>query len=62
MTVIEMIRRAVQLDGGDVELVEVTTDGVVRIRFPWCPHRLFVTLQMGLDRHLYRIAACGDVG
>ena len=32
MAVIEMIRPAVQLDGGDVELVEVTTDGVLRIR------------------------------
>lgn len=30
---INLIRPAIQADGGDVELVDVTTDGTVRIRF-----------------------------
>ncbi len=30
--VLENIRPALQADGGDVELVEVTEDGVVRVR------------------------------
>ena len=50
-----MIRPAVQSDGGDVELVEVTTDGVVRVRFHGacidCPSR-DITLQMGIERNL----------
>jgi Fe-S cluster biogenesis protein NfuA len=30
---INLIRPAIQADGGDVELVDVSTDGTVRIRF-----------------------------
>jgi Fe-S cluster biogenesis protein NfuA len=30
---INLIRPAIQADGGDVELVEVTSDGIVKIRF-----------------------------
>ena len=31
-SVINLIRPAVQADGGDIELVDVTADGVVQIR------------------------------
>lgn len=53
--VIERIRPAVQLDGGDVELVEVTGDGVVKIRFHGacvgCPSSS-MTLHMGIERNV----------
>lgn len=53
--VIERIRPAVQLDGGDVELVEVTEDGVVRIRLHGacvgCPSSS-MTLHMGIERNV----------
>ena len=31
--ILSLIRPAVQSDGGDLELVDVTEDGVVRVRF-----------------------------
>lgn len=53
--VIELIRPAVQADGGDLELVEVTDAGVVRIRFlgacVGCPSSE-MTLQMGIERNV----------
>jgi len=53
--VIERIRPAVQADGGDVELVEVTDAGVARIRFHGacigCPSSS-MTLHMGIERNL----------
>jgi len=53
--VLNLIRPAVQSDGGDVELVEVTDDGVVRIRLHGacvgCPSSS-VTLQVGIERNL----------
>lgn len=53
--VVERIRPAVQSDGGDVELVEVTDDGVVRIRLHGacigCPSSS-MTLQMGIERNV----------
>ncbi len=53
--VINLIRPAVQADGGDVELVEVTADQIVRIRLHGacvgCPSST-VTLQMGIERNL----------
>ena len=53
--VIDLIRPAVQADGGDVELVEVTPEGVVRIRLHGacvgCPSST-ITLQMGIERNL----------
>ena len=53
--VIERIRPAVQLDGGDVELVEVTEEGVVRIRLHGacvgCPSSS-MTLHMGIERNV----------
>ncbi len=53
--VIERIRPAVQSDGGDVELVEVTAAGVVRIRLHGacvgCPSSS-MTLHMGIERNV----------
>ncbi|MCW5777025.1 MAG: NifU family protein [Phycisphaeraceae bacterium] len=53
--VIELMRPAVQADGGDLELVGVTQGGLVRIRFHGacvgCPSAT-MTLQMGIERNL----------
>ncbi|MBB6430242.1 Fe-S cluster biogenesis protein NfuA [Algisphaera agarilytica] len=53
--VIERIRPAVQSDGGDVELVEVTDEGIARIRFHGacigCPSSS-MTLHMGIERNI----------
>jgi Fe-S cluster biogenesis protein NfuA len=53
--VIDLIRPAVQADGGDIELVDVTAAGVVQIRFHGachgCPSST-MTLQMGIERSL----------
>ncbi len=49
------VRPALQNDGGDVELVEVTDDGVVKVRLTGacrgCPMAQ-MTLQMGIERVL----------
>jgi len=54
-SVIDLIRPAVQADGGDIELVDVAASGVVQIRFHGacigCPSRN-MTLQMGIERNL----------
>jgi Fe-S cluster biogenesis protein NfuA len=53
--VIDLIRPAVQADGGDIELVDVMEDGTVSIRFHGachgCPSST-MTLQMGIERNL----------
>jgi Fe-S cluster biogenesis protein NfuA len=53
--VLEMIRPALQADGGDVELVEVTDDGVVKVRLVGacghCPMST-MTLKMGIEKTL----------
>ncbi len=50
---LEEVRPALQRDGGDVELVEVTEDGVVKVRLQGackgCPMAQ-MTLQMGIER------------
>ncbi len=52
---LEEVRPALQRDGGDVELVEVTDDGVVKVRLQGacqgCPMAQ-MTLQMGIERVL----------
>jgi len=54
-SVINLIRPAVQADGGDIELVDVAADGVVQIRFHGachgCPSST-MTLQDGIERNL----------
>jgi len=53
--VLEQIRPALQADGGDVELVEITEDGVVKVRLKGacgsCPMST-MTLKMGIERTL----------
>jgi Fe-S cluster biogenesis protein NfuA len=53
--VIDLIRPAVQADGGDIELVDVSEGGVVQIRFHGachgCPSST-MTLQDGIQRNL----------
>lgn len=53
--VIQLIRPAVQSDGGDVELVGITPEGVAQIRLHGscvgCPSSQ-VTLQVGIERNL----------
>jgi Fe-S cluster biogenesis protein NfuA len=55
MKVLDMIRPALQADGGDVELVEVTADGVVKVKLVGacghCPMST-MTLKMGIERTL----------
>ncbi len=51
--VINRIRPAIQGDGGDLELVEVCDDGVVKVRMHGacvgCPSAS-ITLKMGIER------------
>jgi Fe-S cluster biogenesis protein NfuA len=53
--VLNLIRPAIQDDGGDVELVEVTKDGIARVRLHGacvgCPSSS-MTLQMGIERNV----------
>lgn len=54
-TVINLIRPSVQADGGDIELVDVASDGVVSIRFHGacigCPSS-HMTLQSGIENNI----------
>ncbi|MFX1496197.1 MAG: NifU family protein [Promethearchaeota archaeon] len=51
--VIEKIRPQLQADGGDVEIVEITDDGIVKVRLQGtcagCPYSQ-QTLSMGIER------------
>ena len=53
--VLNLIRPAIQDDGGDVELVEVTKDGIAKVRLKGacvgCPSSS-MTLQMGIERNV----------
>jgi Fe-S cluster biogenesis protein NfuA len=53
--VLDLIRPAIQSDGGDLELVEVAEDGTVSVRFHGacvgCPSSA-MTLQVGIERQL----------
>ena len=53
--VLDMIRPNLQADGGDVELIEVTDDGVVKVKLVGacghCPMST-MTLKMGIERTL----------
>jgi Fe-S cluster biogenesis protein NfuA len=53
--VIDQIRPNLQADGGDIELVEVTDDGVVKVRLQGACHGCpgaAMTLKMGVERLL----------
>ena len=53
--VLEKVRPALQADGGDVELVDVTEDGVVSVKLTGacgsCPMST-MTLKMGIEKTL----------
>ncbi|MDD3678250.1 MAG: NifU family protein [Dehalococcoidales bacterium] len=53
--VLEMIRPSLQADGGDVELVDVTEEGIVKVRLTGhcagCPMST-MTLKNGIERIL----------
>jgi len=53
--VIDLIRPAIQADGGDVELIDVDEEGIVRIRLHGacvgCPSST-MTLKRGIERNL----------
>jgi len=53
--ILEQIRPSLQFDGGDVELVEVTEDGVVKVKLTGacgsCPFAT-MTLKAGIERIL----------
>ena len=53
LKVLEQVRPGLKADGGDVELVEVTDDGVVKVRLKGacgsCPMST-MTLKMGIER------------
>lgn len=55
---LEQLRVPLQMDGGDVELVEVTDDGVVKVRLTGacsgCPMSQ-MTLKMGIEQNLKEI-------
>jgi Thioredoxin-like proteins and domains len=53
--VIDQIRPNLQADGGDIELIEVTADGTVRVRLQGACHGCpgaAMTLKMGVERLL----------
>jgi len=52
------VRPALQQDGGDVELVEVTEEGVVKVRLTGACHgcpMAQMTLQVGIERFLKQL-------
>ena len=53
--IIDLMRPAVQADGGDLELVDVSDEGLVKVRFHGacvgCPSSN-LTLQAGIERNL----------
>jgi len=53
--VINSVRPMLQADGGDVQLVDVTADGIVKLRLTGacggCPMSSY-TLKMGIERKL----------
>ena len=52
------VRPALQKDGGDVELVEVTEEGVVKVRLTGACHgcpMAQMTLQVGIERFLKQL-------
>ena len=53
--IMERIRPAIQADGGDIELVDITDEGVVQVRFHGacvgCPSSS-MTLKAGIERNI----------
>ena len=57
---LEQVRPGLQADGGDVELVDVTKDGVVKVRLKGacgcCPMATY-TLKLGIEKKLKELVA-----
>jgi len=55
MAVLDAVRPAIQADGGDIELVDISGDGEVRVRFLGacveCPSAN-LTLKVGIEQNL----------
>lgn len=55
LEILEKIRPSLQADGGDVELVDVSDDGIVKVRLKGacssCPMST-MTLKMGIEKTL----------
>ncbi len=55
---LNQVRPSLKADGGDVELVEVTAEGVVKVRLTGacggCPMAT-VTLKNGIEQHLKKV-------
>lgn len=53
--ILDLIRPAVQSDGGDIELLDITAEGVVKVRMHGacvgCPSSS-MTLRQGIERNL----------
>lgn len=50
---IELIRPSLQADGGDVELIDVSVDGIVKVRLTGACHGCpmsQMTLKMGIEK------------
>jgi len=50
---IEMVRPSLQADGGDVELIDVSADGVVKVKLTGACHGCpmsQMTLKMGIEK------------
>jgi Fe-S cluster biogenesis protein NfuA len=57
-TALEEIRPALRADGGDVELVEVTDDGIVTVKLTGACHGCpmgMQTLELGIEAHLRKM-------
>ncbi len=56
-TVLNKVRPNLQADGGDVELVDVSEDGIVKVRLTGACHGCpmsQMTLKMGIERYLQK--------
>ncbi|MCX7028116.1 MAG: NifU family protein [Spirochaetes bacterium] len=57
-TAIQDVRPSLQADGGDIELVSVTEDGIVKVRLTGacgsCPYSL-MTLKQGVESYLKKV-------
>ena len=53
--VIEEIRSMLQMEGGDIELVDITDEGIVKVKLKgacsFCPMSIY-TLKLGIEQRL----------
>lgn len=58
LSAIQDVRPSLQADGGDIELVSVSDDGIVKVRLTGacgsCPYSL-MTLKQGVEAYLKKI-------